>query len=214
MREISKLLWAILGLAAGARLSLGAPQPQPGFGSQTNLPVLAAELRHEEGPGLLPADRAYVVAGTNKFAFLIPPGFKLETLNERLVALVTRDYSCQITFRLAGPMPAEGSELDTNVYSARLAEEHSGARILNTFAAFADSRTGPAYEVQFPGPAGSWRRAEFAFIPSRAGVLEFALICSPEKFEPARHQLSTVMLTFRASDAQGQLHISPLSDRL
>lgn len=213
MRVIEKLFYGVLSLAASAGMSLGAPEPAPGFGAQTNLPVMAAELRHEEGPGQLPADRAYVVAGTNKFAFLIPAGFKLETLNDRLVALATRDYSCQITFRLAGPLPSEG-ELDTNTYSATLIEEHPGAKVINSFAAFADSRSGPAFEVELPGAVGSWRRAEFAFIPSRAGVLEFGLICSPEKFERGRQQLSTVMLTFRASDAQGQLHIAPLSDRL
>ena len=86
------------------------------------MPPVAAEMRHEEGPGLLPADRAYVIAGTNKFAFLIPPGLKLETWSQHLVALVTRDYSCQITFRLAGP-------LDVTMLRAHLGHERGNGPV-------------------------------------------------------------------------------------
>jgi len=214
MREIKTFVRALVWLSSTSGALFGAPAYELGLGIETNAPALAAEVRHEEGPGLLPADRAYVMAGTNKFAFLVPAGLKLETWNEHLVALVTRDYSSQITMRLAGPLPPEGSDLNPDDYSARLLEEHPGAKIIKTFSAFADSRRGPAYEVEFPGPAGSSRRAEIAFIPSRSAVLEFSLICNPEKFEAARQQLSTVMLTFRGSDASGQLHISPLSDKL
>jgi hypothetical protein len=214
MRAIRSLIHALACLVTTAGAVRGAPAAEAGSGSETNAPAVAAEIRHEEGPGLLPADRAYIMAGTNKFAFLVPAGFKLETWNESVVALVTRDYSSQIVFRLAGPLPIDEGELNTNTYSSKLLQEHPGAKIIKSFSAFADSHSGPAYEVELPGPAGSWRRGEIAFIPSQAAVLEFSLISSPEKFEAARQKLSTVMLTFRASDAHGELHVSPLSDKL
>jgi hypothetical protein len=214
MLVIRRIVQALaLQALAGATL-WGASAAELRFDGETNMPPVAAEMRHEEGPGLLPADRAYVIAGTNKFAFLIPPGLKLETWSQHLVALVTRDYSCQITFRLAGPLPADASEVSADVYRARLLEEFPGARILKSFSAIADSHRGPAYEADLPGSAGSWRRGLIAYIPSRTAVLEFCLNCVPEKFEAARQQLSTVMLTFRSSDENGQLHISPLSDKL
>jgi hypothetical protein len=213
MRAIRTIFQALAVLAiAGATLP-GAPAAEPGMHSQTNALLLAAELRHEEGPGLLPADRAYIVAGTNKYSLLIPAGLKLETWNEGAVALVSRDYNCQITFRLR-LLPPEGTELSVDLCRARLLEEFPAARIIKSFSAFADSRQGTAFEVELPGPAGSWRHGQIAFIPSRAAVLEFSLSCVPEKFESSRQQLSTVMLTFRASDEKGQLHVSPLSDKL
>jgi hypothetical protein len=214
MPAIRSLIHGLACLVTTAGALRRAPAAEAAIGFETNATAVAAEIRHEEGPGLLPADRAYVMAGTNKFAFLVPAGLKLETWSERVVALVSRDYSSQIAFRLVGPLPADGSELNTDTYSSKLLGEHPGARIVTSFSAFADSHRGPAYEVELPGLAGSWRRGEIAFIPSQAAVLEFSLICTPENFEAARQQLNTVMLTFRASDAHGQLHISPLSDKL
>ena len=181
---------------------------------QTNAPPLEAELRHEEGPGQLPADRVYITAGTNKFSFLIPSELKLQTSNERVVNLSTRDLDCQISFRLAWFQPPSGSELSAEFCQKRLLAAFPSARIIKSFASFADSRTGVAFELELPGPAGSWRHGQLAFIPSHAGLLEFSLSCSPGKFDSGRQKLSTVMLTFRASDEKGQLHISPLSDRL
>ncbi|HZR16577.1 MAG TPA: hypothetical protein VFE51_04560 [Verrucomicrobiae bacterium] len=180
----------------------------------TNPPPVTAQVHHEEGPGLLPADRVYVTIGAEKFAFLVPAGYKLEQSSGRVVTMATADYSCQIAFRLAGPMPADGGELNPGVYSAKVMETFPGAAILRTFSAFAEGRQGPAFEIQLTGAGGAARRGKLAFIPSRTSVLQFSLTCSPEKFEEASRQLNTVMLTFRASDAQGELHVSPLSDKL
>src|SRR5579863_9140330 len=68
-----------------------------------NTTVQTATVSHEEGPGVLPADRVYVTAGTNKYSFLVPAGYRMETWANRQVALVSRDYNCQITFQLVGP---------------------------------------------------------------------------------------------------------------
>jgi hypothetical protein len=201
-------------LAAIAWSVVLSPAAEPIAECTTNLPTLMAQVRREEGPGLLPADRAYVTAGTNTFAFLVPPNFRMESWNDGRVALVSRDYSCQITFQLAGPLPPERNELDSDYYSGRVLMQYPGAKIISVFSAIADSRRGPAYEIECTGTGGTSRRGQVAFIPSRFAVLEFSLVCSPARFESARRQLNTVMLTFRASDANGELHISPLSDKL
>ncbi len=214
MQATKFFILAAASLAAAASPILASTTAEAGAGGDTNTPAILALVRHEEGPGLLPADRVYVTAGTNKFAFLVPAGFKMEPWNDGRVALVNRDYSCQMTFQLAGPLPAEGNELDPEVYSRRVLAEHPGGVITRTFSAIADSRRGPAYEAECLGPARTLRRAQVAFIPSQNAVLEFSLVCGPDQFEAARHQLNTVMLTFRASDANGELHISPLSDKL
>ncbi len=214
MRATNAILLAGLSLAFTSGSLLGPPLLGSGSGSGTNTGALTAEIRHEEGPGLLPADRAYVRAGTNNFAFVVPPGLKLETWTDGRVALVTRDYGRQIVFRLVAPAMPDGSELNPDTCCQWIMAEHPEAQILKRFSAFADSRAGPAYEVGLTGTAGAARRGEITFIPSRVGILELSLVCNPEDFEAARRQLHTVMLTFRASDARGQLHISPLSDKI
>jgi hypothetical protein len=58
-------------------LARTAGADDPGWTCASNPPPLRVEVRHEGGPGLSAADRAYVTAGTNKFAFLMPPGYRL-----------------------------------------------------------------------------------------------------------------------------------------
>jgi hypothetical protein len=214
MRATSLIIITAASLAGTALTVLGGTLAESCGGSETNLPPLAAIMRHEEGPGLLPSDRVYATAGTNKFSFVVPPGYKMETWSDGRVALVNQDYSSQITFRLAGPPPADGSELNPDACSERVLAEYPGAKIIKGFSAIADSRRGPAFEFQCNGTAGALRRAQIAFIPSWSAVVEFSLACSPEKFDAVRQQLNTVMLTFRASDPKGELHISPLSDKI
>jgi len=204
-------------LLAGLVLAARSGRTQFAYGyipGYTNPPPVSAQVMHEEGPGLLPADRAYVNIGADKFAFVVPSGFKLEPSTGRVVTMVSADYSCQISFRLAGAVPGDESALSPESYSSKVLEDFSGAKIVRTFSAIADSRRGPAFEIQLPGPSGSSRQGRVAFIPSRAAMLEFSLVCTSEKFENACRQFSAVMLTFRASDAKGELHISPLSDKL
>jgi hypothetical protein len=212
--QATKTVFIFLGLAASGLTLFGAAPFEYNSGSGTNLPPLMAAVRHEEGPGLLPADRVYATAGTNRYSFLTPPGYKMEPLGVGGIALVNRDYSCQITFRLVGPPPLKDTEISPETCTERILAEHPGAKVQSTFSSIADSRRGPAFEFQCTGTAGSWCRGQTAFIPSWNAVLEFSLVCSPEKFDAARSQLNTVMLTFRASDPKGELHISPLSDKL
>lgn len=208
----SALIWPSLVLAGG--LLRAAPVTSCETQGATNRYALSAETRHEEGPGLLPADRAYLRSGTNQFSFLIPAGWKLETWGDGRAAVVTRDYACRIVFGLARPPVRAGEELNPDACAQWVLAEYPQASILKQVPAMADSRAGPAYEVQLPRSIGTASRGEIAFIPSRAAILEFSLVCIPERFEAARRQLHTLLLTFRASDARGELHISPLSDRL
>jgi hypothetical protein len=46
------------------------------------------------------------------------------------------------------------------------------------------------------------------------GVLEFSLLSNPSSFEPGRQALNLLLVTFRASDARGQLEMPVLSNKL
>ena len=181
MRATKPFLQVLAFLALEGAVNLGASAAEPAPG-QTNAPPMAAEFRHEEGPGQLPADRVYISLGTNRFCFLRPSALKLETSNERAVSLVAGDLGYRITFRLARFQPPATRQLDPAFCQAGLLEEFPAARIVQSFAAFADSHAGVGFEVEMPGPAHSWCRARIDFIPSRAGLLEFSLSGAPEKF--------------------------------
>ncbi|HLH54954.1 MAG TPA: hypothetical protein VKY92_15190, partial [Verrucomicrobiae bacterium] len=93
-------------------------------------PTLAAEVRHEEGAGLLPTDRAYITAGTNKFAFLVPAEFRLDFVNETALELVTRDYSSRIGFKILPPQSAEAGDMTADLCSSWVTQQSPGGKII------------------------------------------------------------------------------------
>jgi len=52
------------------------------------------------------------------------------------------------------------------------------------------------------------------FIPLRAGLLEFRVDSSPKNLGASLGDFNYVMLTFRASDENGKLAATPLSDNI
>ena len=160
----------------------------------------------------MPARRAYLTAGTNRFAFLVPEGFSLHSSEPQQVQLVSTDQSCTLSVSL---LP--GSSLETlSPASARalLLARCPNAEFINEFSLSAADQSGPAFEVRWVGPQRIQQAARVAFIPSRAGPLLFWLSTSPEQLPARLTQLRLVMLTFCASDARGQLRVLPLSNKL
>jgi len=191
---------------AGADIALEAPQ------SQTNAPVLAAELRHEGGEGVMDSDWVYMVAGTNRYAFLAPAGMRLDVAGESRVVLRNNDLSCFLTVRVIDL--TFGEEVNSQYARQILQAEHSNATVLQENGACANGRTGPGLDAEWSGPAGVMKRQRVAYIPCHNKVLEFATVCSPESFAAGQRNFSTVLLTFRASDAQGKLTINHISSKL
>jgi hypothetical protein len=181
----------------------------------TNLPPsVKAELKVETGPGQIPARRAYLTAGTNRFAFLVPEDFRLDASDPQKVTVVSPDNTKVLTVRILGPMPPETWELQAATYRELLLERNPDVQIREEFSLTAAGRRGPAFDLQWSTSTGGQQACRIAFIPSNAGVLEFSLLTSRELFAQAQPSLYLIMLTFRASDAKGRLDIAPLSDKL
>jgi hypothetical protein len=180
----------------------------------SNPPPMRVEVRYEGGPGLSPANRAYVTAGTNKFAFQMPAGFRLESADPQKVTLVNADYNCLLSWRILGPVPPESPGLDPASYRELLLERHPGGKIIEEFTLPALGRRGPAFDLRWNAKGGAPRYERDVFIPALAGVLEFSLVGSPEKFKAAQPEFHLLLLSFRASDANGKLVVPMLSDKL
>jgi len=198
-------LWLLAGPAGAA---------DPGWSCASNTPPLRVEVRHEGGPGISAANRAYVTAGTNTFAFQMPAGFRLETADPQKVSLVSADFNCLLTWRILGPVPPESPDLDPASCRALLLERHPGGKIVEEFPLPALGRRGPAFELRWNASGGAPRYERVVFIPALAGVLEFSLVSSPEKFKAAQPEFDLLLLSFRASDAKGKLVVPMLSDKL
>jgi hypothetical protein len=213
MRAIKLLC---LFAAAGASLPLRA-QPASSASAlaslATNRPLYLAEVKHVGGPGLVPADFAYVTFGTNKFGFVMPAGFRLETQDAQKVTLVSADFSCLLSFRVLDSAPPGAAELDPAPYRDLLLRRHPRGKILEEFSLAAAGRRGPAFDLRWNATGMVPRRERVLFIPSNAGVLEFSLVSSLDRFEAGREGFRALLGFFRTAGADGRLVMPELSNR-
>src|SRR6267142_3963385 len=179
----------------------------------TNQPPISVALKFEGGPGQIPTTRAYITAGTNKFAFLVPDEFKLASSDPQRVILMKGDGSCLISVRVIGPKPGSDRPFDAAAAKVLVNEEHPDALITSELGMFVEVVGGPAFEIRW-GAGALTRASRVGFIPLRAGLLEFSVDSSPRNLGPSLGDFNYVILTFRASDENGQLAATPLSDRL
>ena len=180
----------------------------------TNRPLYMTDVKRVGGPGLITADFAYVTFGTNKFGFAMPGGFRLETEDAQKVTLVSADLNCLLTFRVVEPLPPGATELDPAPYRDLVISRRRGGKILEEFSLGAVGRHGPAFDLRWNAAGSVPRRERVLFIPSNAGVLEFSVVSSLEKFEAGRQGFHALLLTFRIAGADGRLAMPMFSDRL
>ena len=214
MTRAIKLLSLFAATLASLPLQAQPANPPGALASlATNRPLYVTEVKRVGGPGLIPADFAYVTFGTNKFGFVLPSGFRLETQDAQEVTLVSADFSCLLTFRVLEAAPAGGPELDPAPYRDLLLSRHPGGKILEEFSSGAAGRRGPAFDLRWNAKGAVPRRERVLFVPSNAGVLEFSLVSSLEKFEAGREGFRELLSCFRAAGADGQLRMPMLSNR-
>ena len=104
--------------------------------------------------------------------------------------------------------------MDPAPYRSLLLNRQRGGKILEEFSLAAASRRGPAFDLRWNAPGPVPRRERVLFIPSDAGVLEFSLVSSLEKFEAGRQAFNSLSMTFRTAGADGRLEMPVLSNRL
>lgn len=210
VRHILILLLAqALGFSAAAQLAeasgLTAPSPDGHLS-------LKAEVRTDQEPGALPAQRVFVTAGTNRFAFSLPAESHLESGRGDLVSVARDDFHSLVTLRLA-PWDLGTKESRAAYWRERLLAQHPGARILDEFSLSAAARGGPAFDASWNAPGGLQRMERVAFIPLADATLEVSLVSTPEAFARGRNDLNLLLLTFRASDAKGKLDLPRFSNK-
>jgi len=207
-------LTAFLALGSGLLSAADGPAPLVLTGTRTNWPSFAAEVRHEEGPGVFPTERAYVMIGTNRCAFVVPAGLHLSVPVQNDVTLLSADFDSILTVRVVDRPGVDPGDPTPTALRGSLLYEHPGAAILDTFSLVAEGRRGPALDAGWSDPGGISRRVRVTWIPAPGGLLEFCVVCPAKDFAECQRRLSTVLLTFRSADASGKLHLPVLSDKL
>jgi hypothetical protein len=179
----------------------------------TNLSQITVALKSEGGPGLVTTTRAYITVGTNKFAFLVPDEFKMAGCDAQKVTLMKGDGSCLINVRVIGSKPPSDKPFDCAAARGLIYEEHRDATVVSEFAMFAGGVGGPAFEINW-GIGALSRVSRVGFIPLRAGLVEFSVDSSAKNLGPSLGDFNYLLLTFRASDENGKLAATPISDQI
>jgi hypothetical protein len=204
------------GLAHGTEarpVEAEAPTAPTKNASGTNEMAISVAFKFEGGPGQIPTTRAYITAGTNQFAFLVPGEFKLASADPQKVTLMKGDGTCLISVRVIGPKPASDKPFDAAAARTLLNAEHPDGIITSEFGMFAEGVGGPAFEINW-GVGVLTRASRVGFIPLRAALLEFRVDSSPKNLGASLGDFNYVMLTFRASDENGKLAATPLMDNI
>lgn len=217
--QVNKII-ALLAATLNTSLLAGpAEATDTAANYSTNLPALKlpafkVAIRDESGPGQVATRRAFLNAGTNKFAFIMPDGLRMDSSDPKRVTLASADYSCIISVSFLNSVSPDAAELDAETCRQVVLSRYPGAKILEEFALAAANRGGPAFDLKWTPGGQMARSARVAFIPSAAGVLEFSLDSTQEKFPQAQRILHLLMLSFRASNAEGKLENAPLLDKI
>ncbi len=206
------LLLALAQAWAVAAAAQQAEVPEAAAPSLDGHLALKAEVRTDQEQGALPAQRVFVTAGTNRFAFSLPAEFHLEPGRGDLVSVASEDFHMVLTLRIA-PWSLGNHESRAAFWREKLLDQHPGAKIVDEFSLMAAGRRGPAFDASWSASGGLQRIERAAFIPVPAGTLEFSLVATTDAFAKGRSDLNFLMLTFRASDLQGKLDLPRFSNK-
>lgn len=180
----------------------------------TNAPPFVTRVINEDVKGMPPVARAYLAAGTNRFAFLIPQGFRLDASSRDKLLVAALNKSCFISIRrVHGLNSSADSSPAPSDCRTFLKQEYPSLKFRDEFSRAAAGRTGPAFDFEWNISGGAVQSARAVFIPTDIGILEFKLVTNPGNFRAATYKLNNVLLSFTASK-DGKLEVVSLSNKL
>lgn len=162
----------------------------------TNAPALKVDVRRNVEGTYIPYRFAFITAGAEKFTFLIPESYRVDTTDPAKVKLASADFSVMIIVGMNGG--SVGTKLESAALRARVQANYPDAVINTEQTIGANGQTAPAIDFTWKADTGVTRKSRTAYIPSTVGLIEFTLTASPEKFEASVSELNLVLLTFRS----------------
>lgn len=203
----------ILGLSTLVATLPGRAQ-SPWDQSPTSTPF-EANVSSGESIGSEQVRRVNIVVGTNEFAFVVPRGLNLRVDASQPGRLIISclDSSYFVTVRLLRGASQGSGEIDlTSTFRNIVLAEYEGASGLEESTLTADGNTGPAFEAEWYAVGKLRRIIHVAFIPTKAGTMEFSLVTDPKTSSEAKTALSALMMTLR-SNKHGKIEHLVLTDK-
>jgi len=166
--------------------------------SVTNKVVLKVDVRRNVEGTYMPYRFAFITAGMERFTFLIPELYRVDTSDPTKIKLASPDYSGLIIVGVGGTDAPAGAKMEAEALRARVMATYPDAVIKDEHTAGANGQAAPAIDFSWKTDSGVTRVTRTTFIPTSVGLMEFTLTASPEKFEASLREFNLVMLTFRS----------------
>lgn len=187
--------WALCTLP-GTGMSQTAPE-ETATATITNTPAMAVDIRRGVAGSDMPYRYAFISVGKEKYTFLVPEGYRVDTSDPLKVKLASPDYSSLITLGLSSRSTGATTKMDAETLQAHVLAHHPNATIKSGQTVCVNGETAPALDYIWKTESGITRAARTAFISTSSGLLEFTINTSPDQFEPGLAQLNLIALTFR-----------------
>jgi len=154
----------------------GETQAEP---ARTEAVAFAAWVENGEFIGDEQIRRIYLSAGTNQFGFIIPTGLRVDLSRADRITLTASDMGYFVTMRIISGHPTQG-------WRQQLLAKYPGATVDDESSTEVAGRHGPLFNLRWKPEGGVDRAVTVAFVPSAAGVLEFALVADQHKASDAQ----------------------------
>ncbi len=193
-------------LLAGTLVAHAEQLEEPGSeNTATNQTVLSVDVRRNVEGTYIPYRFAFITSGLEKFTFLIPEGYRVDTTDPTKIKLASPDYSAMIIVGVAGGSLPAGVKFDAPTLRAKVMAGYPEAVIKEEHSASANEQSAACIDFSWKTESGITRMTRTTFIPTTVGLMEFTLTASPETYEASVREFNLVMLTFR-SGANGKFN--------
>lgn len=205
---LPKLFGLLSGFILVALPAVGADAIEPSAeGGATNPPpALKAAVRGDDFVGGRTVNHAYVTFGTNRFSFIVPDGYRVDSSNPEKLVVVNEGYDCFIGFRVVSSMPPDTRELKADTCRELLLSRYPGAQITEEYIRTVANHSGPAFDFQWRNASGTMQAGRVIFVPMTAGIVEFSLITREDIISVGRQFFHALVRTFR-TDESGKLEV-------
>lgn len=196
LKQLSALsLWLGAGILKVSAQDTSEPELE---NSVTNKVSLKVDVRRNVEGSYMPYRFAFITSGFERFTFLIPEDYRVDTSDLTKVKLSSPDYTGLIVVGVEAEGSAPGSKMDAGALRVRVLNLYPEAVIKSEDTAAANGQSAPAIDFCWKTPSGITRMTRTTFVPTSVGLMEFTLTASPEKFEAGLREFNLVMLTFRS----------------
>lgn len=181
--------------------SPGAPSTPP------EKPKIEARFFNQNTPFAGEITRGIIVAETNQFSFVVPPGFSKQIdAAAKKISLTSTSYTCAITAIIHESATEGKADLKPETVRQLLVSRYKEARIVDEFNASIESMSGPAFEIEWTGAVGKMS-TRAAFIPYPGGHFEVTVQAPTPEFRTYDQALFQLLMSVRTSPIGAKLAV-------